>query len=259
MAYQPVQRPCVIPIDDNGRSVVANETSSSGNETSKTKEKQPLKWCCSSEWKTLTEAEIATIVNFKQAFEKPMEELQTALYACDRGCPNGHYTKAVVRVHAGSIGVDLQGHTLPCFNGGGCCSQLRILRASSTHYSVLRVLLNHIYSAIASHLGVLKIDKALSTSDLHFLKEITKVPDFAVLLTNDLDCSYEQHIDAAVADSVLKSVESQLLIAHAQVISDLEKEIDDDPEHAHCSCERLHQRKTVTKVKLSVPRFGLPS
>ena len=36
-----------------------------------------------------------------------------------------------------------------------------------------------------------------------------------------------------------------------QVISDLEKEIDDDPEHAYCSCERLQQRKSVTRVKLS--------
>ena len=249
-AYKPVQRACVIPIDENGRCVMANEISSSGNETSK-KGKQPLKWCCSSECKTLTEAEVAAVVNLKQAFEKPMEELRTALYACDNGCPNGHYTKAVVREHAGSIVVDLQGHTLPCFNDGGCCSQLRILRAASTHYSVLRTLLNHVYSAITSHLGVLNIDKALSTGDLHFLKEITKVPDFAMFLTNDLDCSYEQHIDAAVADSVLKSVESRLLIAHAQVISDLEKEFDDDPEHACCSCERLHQRKSVTKVKLS--------
>ena len=250
-AYQPVQRAYVIPIDENGRCVVANETSSSRNETSKTKGKQPLKWCCSSECKTLTEPEVAAIVNLKQAFEKPMEELRTALYACDSGCPNGHYTKAVVREDTGSIIVDLQGHTLPCFNDGGCCSQLRILRAASTHYSVLRMFLNHVYSAITSHLGVLNIDKALSTGDLHFLKEITKVPDFAVLLTNDLDCSYEQHIDAAVASPVLKSVESRLLIAHVQVISDLEKEIDDDPEHACCSCERLHQRKSVTKVKLS--------
>ena len=49
----------------------------------------------------------------------------------------------------------------------------------------------------------------------------------------------------------LKNVESQLLITHAQVINDLEKEIDDDPEHPFCSCERLHQRKSVTRVKLS--------
>ena len=138
------------------------------------------------------------------------------------GCPNGHYTKAVREV-AGSIAVYLQGHTLPCFNDGRCCSQLRILRAALTHYSVLRTLLNHVYIAITGRLGVLNIDKALRTGDLHFLKEITKVPDFAVLLTIYLDCSYEQHIDAAVASSALESVESWLLIAHAQVISNLRK------------------------------------
>ena len=38
---------------------------------------------------------------------------------------------------------------------------------------------------------------------------------------------------------------------HAQVIADFEKEVDDDPEHACCSCERLHQRKSVTRVRLS--------
>ena len=50
---------------------------------------------------------------------------------------------------------------------------------------------------------------------------------------------------------MLKNLESQLVIVHAHLISKLEKEIDDDPEHACCSCERLHQRKTVTRVKLS--------
>ena len=69
--------------------------------------------------------------------------------------------------------------------------------------SVLRTLLNHVYSAITSPLSVLIIDKALSTGDLHFLKEIIKVPDCAVLLRNDLDYSFEQHVEAAVADSVL--------------------------------------------------------
>ena len=48
---------------------------------------------------------------------------------------------------------------------------------------------------ITSHLVVLNIDKALRADDFHSLKEITKVPDFAVLLTNDLDASYEQCAD----------------------------------------------------------------
>ena len=42
---------------------------------------------------------------------------------------------------------------------------------------------------------------------------------------------------------------SSVLIAVAD--SDLDKEIDDDPEHACCSCERLHKRKSVMRVKYS--------
>ena len=43
----------------------------------------------------------------------------------------------------------------------------------------------------------------------------------------------------------------KLLTKHAQLIADLEKESEDDPEHVCCSCECLYQRKSVTRVKLS--------
>ena len=248
-AYQLVQRAYAIPIDENGRCVVAKEIGGSENESNKGKGKQqPMKWNCCSECKAVTEPEVAAIVHLKQAFEEPVQELRTALDACDGGCPNQHYTTVVD--HDSKV-VELQGHPLVCFNDGGCCSQLRILRAASTHYGVLRTLLNHVHSAIRRHLVVLNIDKALRAGDLHSLMEVTKVRDFATLLTNDFDSSYEQCAPVAGTDSFLKNVESQLLIKHAQVISDLEKEIDNDPEHACCSCERLHQRKSVTRVKLS--------
>ena len=116
---------------------------------------------------------------------------------------------------------------------------------------VLRTLSNLVYTARRSHLGVVSIDKALSAGDFHSLMEITKVHDFADLLSADLDSSYQQCTDDAGTMSVPQSLEAQLLIKHAQTISDLEKEIDDDPVHACCSCERLHQRKSVTKVNLS--------
>ena len=56
--------------------------------------------------------------------------------------------------------------------------------------------------------------------------------------------------DTVVADSMLRQphLESQLLITHAELITWLEK---DFPEHVCCSCQRLHQRKSVTRVKLS--------
>ena len=43
----------------------------------------------------------------------------------------------------------------------------------------------------------------------------------------------------------------QLLIKYAQLITELDKEIDDYPEHVYCNCECLYQRKSVTEVKLS--------
>ena len=192
-AYQPVQRAYAIPIDENGSCVVASEIGSSEHESSKGKGKQqPMKWSCCSECKAVTEPEVAAIVHLKQAFDEPMQELRNALGACDGGCPNQHYTTVVPSGDPDSKVVELQSHPLVCFNDGGCCSQLRILRAASTHYSVLRTLLNHVHSAIRSHLVVLNIDKALHAGDLHSLMEVTKVRDFATLLTNDLDSSYEQ-------------------------------------------------------------------
>ena len=45
---------------------------------------------------------------------------------------------------------------------------------------------------------VVSIDKALSAGDFHSLMEITKVQDFADLLSVDLDSSYQQSADDAV-------------------------------------------------------------
>ena len=106
-------------------------------------------------------------------------------------------------------------------------------------------LLDHVYTARTSHLCVASIDKALSGGDFHSLMEITKVHDFADLLTADLDSSYQQSADVGTI-SVPQGIETQLLITHAQTISDFEKEIEDDPVHPCCSCERLHQRKCVS-------------
>ena len=252
-AYHPVKRPCAIPIKENGMCIVANEISNSENDSTKTKEDQPYKqWNCHSECKVVTDTEVAAIVHLRQAFDKPMHELRNALDTCDNGCPNQHHTRVVGRGDLGLGVIELQGHPLVCSNDGGCHSQLRILRAASTHYGVLRILLNHVYTARRSHLSVVSIDKALIAGDFHSLMKITKVHDLADLLTADLDSSYQQSADDDVGTvSVPQSLETQLLITHAQTISDLEKEIDDDPMHPCCSCERLQQRKCVTRVSLS--------
>ena len=94
------------------------------------------------------------------------------------------------------------------------------------------------------------IDRALGSGDFHTLMEITKICDFETLLSNDINTSYEQCTEAA--DSVLThaGVENKLLIEHAQLITQYEREIDDYPEHVCCSRECLYPRKSVTKVKL---------
>ncbi len=74
--------------------------------------------------------------------------------------------------------------------------------------------------------------------------------DFEGVLSNHVQSSFELCTDVVTADSVLKkpNLKSQLLITHGHLITQLEKEIDDFPDSACCSCERLHQRKSVTGV-----------
>ena len=97
------------------------------------------------------------------------------------------------------------------------------------------------------------IDKALCTGEYHRLMEIAQSNGFESLISNDVGASYEQCTDIAGGDLVLRqpNLEAQLLISNAELISQLEDEVQDFPEHAFCSCERLHQRKSLTRVNLS--------
>ena len=97
---------------------------------------------------------------------------------------------------------------MPCFNDRECCCQLRILRAASTHYSVLRMVLNDVYSVIMSYLGVLNLDKALDTGDLQCCSQ---------MISTVAMCST---LMLLLLNPCLNNVESWLLIAHTQVIND---------------------------------------
>ena len=244
-AYKLVKREYALPIDTNGRCVIAKKVVCTSCEIPRySTEEPPMKWKCSSECKILSDAEVCTIIDLAPAFQKPMRELKYALESVDSGCPNQHYTKYVDNT------VQLKGHPLVCSNDGGCHSKLRILRSAATHYPVLVTLSHHVYRAIGAHVGVQMIDRALDSGDFHTLMEITKICDFENLLSNDINTSYEQCTKAA--DSVLThaGVENELLIEHAQLITQYERGIDDYPEQVCCSCECLYQRKSVTKFKL---------
>ena len=118
---------------------------------------------------------------------------------------------------------------------------------------MLRKFLRHVHSAITNHKCVFEIDKALCTGNYKKLMNIANIEKFESLLCNEVEASYEQYAGVASVHSALRqpNLEEQLLINHAKLIVQLEKEVEDFPEHVCCSCERLLQRKSVTVVKLS--------
>ena len=139
-AYQQVQRHTAVPIDERGRCFIANGVSTmvlvdkTASPTQPKTEQQFLRWKCCSECKLLTKAEVSATVELKDSFDKPMIELRQDLDMCDSGCPNKHYTRV--------DDVKRQGLPLICSNDSGCSSKLRILRAASAHFPVLRTLQN---------------------------------------------------------------------------------------------------------------------
>ena len=58
----------------------------------------------------ITDTEVSAIVHLRQAFDKPMHELRSALDTCDDGCPNQHNTSVV---HRNDLGWDVMNRHLP--------------------------------------------------------------------------------------------------------------------------------------------------
>ena len=235
-AYKPVKRDTAIPINEQGQCIVAVEI------TPET-ELQACTWECSKECKPISEGEVDAILCLKAAFDLSVEDVRAALNTCDFGCPYGHYTNLV-------NSTPRKGHPIVCHCGNECGSQLRILRAASTHFPILRTFLHQIHSALVCHKCVCKIDQALSAGDYSKLMKITGIKYIESLLSNDVDLKYEQitHNNSYLRQPDL---EDKLVFTHAALITELEKEIDDFPELVCCCCERLNQRKSISVVRLS--------
>ena len=131
-AYQFVDRPHTMSVDEHGRYRPANEMCA---------ESTPCTWKCSDKCKPLLDSEVSAILNFKLGF---MREVRKLLDNCDT-CPHPHYTKAVLTslnaqdseiIHYSAV--PLRGHSSLCYTGNECESVLRILRVASTHHPALR-------------------------------------------------------------------------------------------------------------------------
>ena len=142
-------------------------------------------------------------------------------------------------------------HYLPAYQseaikvvaGDSCTSTLRILRAASTHFPVLRKFLVHVTTALSCHKIVCSIDNGLQRGNYKKLMQFTDIKKVELLLGNNISERYQQVNVDDCPHSLFKSpkLEMDLAIAHAALISAFEKEIYDFPEHACCCCERLHQ------------------
>ena len=225
--YVRVKRGTAIPINEQGQCIVAKEI------TPKT-ELQGCTWECSKKCKPISDSEVDAILSLKAAFDLSVENVRAALNTCDSGCPYGHYTNSV-------NSTPRKGHPIACYRGGECSSQLRILRAASTHFLKLRTFLRHVESAIVSHQSVCEIDQALGTGDYIKLMKMTDIKNIEFLLGNDVDHKFEEitHDNLYLRQPDL---EDKLVSTHAALITEFEKNIYDFPEHVCCCCERLNQR-----------------
>ena len=72
----------------------------------------------------------------------------------------------------GSSPVDVRGHPIVCYTGELCTSVLRILRAPSTRFPVLRKFLIHVTTDLSGHRSVCDID---SDSDRRNTKNLLQL------------------------------------------------------------------------------------
>ncbi len=149
----------------------------------------PQKWKCTAECKLLTDDEVMSILKAKDFFKLPMAELRRELKNVDSGCENGHYTAACPDMFPSGEDVpcsQLLGHPLACASGN-CHSLLRILRAASTHYPVLRRFLFLLYRARHHHGVVHEIDTSLRATDYKRLMQLVGMKEnFSDLFTGAL-------------------------------------------------------------------------
>ena len=254
-SYAIVEHRSVIVVDDSGRCVIAEEE---GERDAKTN--RPKRWKCTSECKLPTATEAQCIMATKALFEKPVKTLREGLNGIDECSEHGHYTRPLNADHKMPYH-ELAGHALPCTTvNADCESSLRVLRAGATHFPLLRRFVGLLYEAIRQHHLLESIDTALCAGEFEKLTKLCGISDYNDLLKT---CSSDSAADVEDGDSQLirlqqpnlPDLETDLYVEHAELIADVEKRFADDAECPCCSCERLLQRKQVTKFKFSDAKF----
>ena len=146
-----------------------------------------------------------------------IEDLRAGLDGFDSGCSHVH-TDITLKLHSGFI--EQLGHPIYC-ELPECSSQLRVIRAATSHFPVLRTFTRLIYKA---HMTILAIDSALSCGNIDEL-----VP-FLGLKATFSDLFSEDGVEHAVVNedhfsSGLGCIERDLKVTHADLIAELQSRV----------------------------------
>ena len=147
--------------------------------------------------------------------------------------------------------VERKGHPLAChLQGSSCESKLRILRAAVTHYPKLAVFEKGVYSACREHFIIQNIDKAIESKDYESLLEICGASFQNLFKRQALVPAHSESQSDVQPVSPLRipHLEAQLLIEHAKVIKQFDKQVHDYVIHPCACCERLYKRSCVKEV-----------
>ena len=131
------------------------------------------------------------------------------------------------------------GHPQPC-TARTCQNKLRLLRAASVHYPLLRRLLENVYMARCCHNFVKSIDEALHTGTFNGLCKLNGI-NYMELIDEDAEMYLNEGKDKDTEALLLSSaglphIETQLQLTHAATIEEYHSKLNDDPEHACVSC-----------------------
>ena len=116
--------------------------------------------------------------------------------------------------------------------------------------------MRQLYPALKPHKTIHSIDVALGAGDFGVLMKMAGCKSFRDVfadtpLSDDSDQGAPGNVVSTDACGLRRrNLESWLQVKYATIIHDLQKELDDYPVCASRSCECLHQRKSVTRVRL---------
>ena len=93
---------------------------------------------------------VAIVLRTKSLFQMSMEDLRAGLDDLDLGCGHVH-TDITLKLHSGII--EQLGHPINC-ELPECSSLLRVIRAATPHFPILRAFTRQLYKACKCHMNV---------------------------------------------------------------------------------------------------------